>query len=233
MSGQVSKGDADSGGLRGAARTEPEAADLVFAMCHEISNAVAAIRLQAHLIDDELDAKGLALATVELDDLAARASALLALVRPVLAEVNGASLPMQGGAILAALSQTLDEHGGRGARLRIESASDLPEVHADPEVMHYLLVAQVFCALEALPSGGSLRVSTAQEGAELLFVVEDDGPAEAEPSDWRGQSLRGRSLVCAITDQVLRKQGGRFSFERRGELTRAEFRLPLRDGVGS
>ena len=34
-------------------------ANLVYAMCHEISNLVAAIRLQAHLLDEDLDARGL------------------------------------------------------------------------------------------------------------------------------------------------------------------------------
>ena len=67
--------------------------NLVFALCHEISNLVAAIRLQAHLLDEELDARGLAVSSLEIDDLSARCAALLALVRPVLNEVAATAVP--------------------------------------------------------------------------------------------------------------------------------------------
>jgi signal transduction histidine kinase len=195
-------------------------------MCHEISNSVAAVRLQAHLIDEELDAKALAVASVELDDLAARSSALLALVRPVLDEPRRISLPTKGDAVFAALSRTLSEQGGRGARLCFESDRGLPAMLADPEVIHFLLLAQVFCALDAVAPGGTVRLGATRKGAELLFVVEDDGTLDEEQIDWRGQSLRGRSLACAVADHVLAKRGGRFTLERRGGLTRAELCLP-------
>jgi nitrogen-specific signal transduction histidine kinase len=211
------------------AGSEPGAAELIFAMCHEIGNAMAAVRLQAHLLDDELDAKSLALASLVIDDMAARSSALLALVRPVLAESGGASLPTKGDAIFAALARALEEHGGRGASLRFESESDLPEVSADPEVIHFLILAQVFCALEAVQPRGSVRVSAAREGSELVFAVEDDGLLDDEEIDWRSQSLRGRSLACAVADHVLRKQNGRFGLARRGDLNRAELRLPVEE----
>jgi len=227
MGGSSSRGGAASSGACGEGHVAPGAPELVFAMCHEIGNVVAAIRLQAHLIDEELDAKALALASVELDDLAARSSALLALVRPVLEETKSISLPMKGDAIVIALSRTLAEQGGRGAKLRWDSESGLPEVLADPEVIHFLLVAQVFCALEAVAPGGSVRLCATEEGAELLLAVEDDGDLDEEQIDWRGQSLRGRSLACAVADHVLARQGGRFSLERRDGLTRAEFRLPV------
>ena len=55
MSGSVSQDGAASGGGSDPGRADPAAVELVFAMCHEISNAVTAIRLQAHLIDEELD----------------------------------------------------------------------------------------------------------------------------------------------------------------------------------
>ena len=64
---------------------EDEVSRLVLSICHEAGNLVGAIRLNAHFVDDRLSALELAAASVEIDDLSARISSLLALVRPLVA----------------------------------------------------------------------------------------------------------------------------------------------------
>ena len=97
-----------------------DSAALVFAMCHEISNLVAAMRLQAHLLDEELDARGLAVASLEIDDLSARTASLLALVRPVLTEPLKDVPPIAAGVIALGFERALTEYGERGFEIVFE-----------------------------------------------------------------------------------------------------------------
>ena len=52
---------------------------LAFAIAHEIGNHLAGIRLEAHLLDEALGARGLAKASLAIDSLAGQAAPLLAL----------------------------------------------------------------------------------------------------------------------------------------------------------
>ncbi len=87
---------------------------LVFAIGHEVANHLGGIRLQAHLIDEDLDALGLAKTSVEIDALAGRAAPLLALLRPILSERPDPSPPVAWASLLAGLRRQLDDEGTRG-----------------------------------------------------------------------------------------------------------------------
>jgi signal transduction histidine kinase len=203
-----------------------EARQLVFAMCHEISNLGAAVRLHAHLLDDELDPRGVALASIEIDDSSARSGALLALVRPVLSQPSEESNHAEAEVIVLGLQRAIDEHGGRGVTLSVESPDGLPKVHADPQIMHYLLLTHLYGAIDSAGSGGEVRVVVESGDDEVCFALEDSGPVDEQHLGWKEAAQRGRPLSCAIADYVLKKFGGRIEVERAAKGTRTSIRVP-------
>ncbi len=203
-----------------------DSANLVFAMCHEISNLVAAVRLQAHLLDEELDARGLAVASLEIDDLSARSAALLALVRPVLSEPP-AEISSIGAAVIAVgFERALDEYGGRVFDIAFDIPDELPEVRAEPEVFHYILLCQAYGAMEAMGKDGSLRIEVSTSEKEVVFAIEDKAREDAQHLEWWNAALRGRALECALANHILAKRGARFEVRRQGECNRTEIAAP-------
>ena len=73
--------------------------ELAFAIAHEVGNHLGGIRLQAHLLDDELDAREMAQASVLIDGLAGRSGPLLSLLRPLLAADWRGAVPLWAGFI--------------------------------------------------------------------------------------------------------------------------------------
>jgi signal transduction histidine kinase len=218
--------------------------NLAFAMCHEISNLVAAVRLQAHLLDEELDARGLAVSSLVIDDLSARSAALLALIRPVLSEVVEPSTssefdsnfksgsgclgisPILAGVIAHGFERALAEHGGRGIEIEFDIEDDLPEVLVDSEVLHYILLMHAYGAMEAMENGGTIRVEVVAREKEVVFAIEDRAPEDPDLVQWRGASRRGRALECAVADHILAKRGARFDVSRHGDSNRTEICPP-------
>ncbi len=203
-----------------------DSATLVFAMCHEISNLVAAVRLQAHLLDEELDARGLAVASLEIDDLSARTASLLALVRPVLTGPLDDVPPIAAGVIALGLERAMAEYGERGFEIAFETEPELPEVRAEPEVFHYILLCHAYGAMEAMENGGRLRIEVTAAEKEVVFAVEDHAPADEQHLAWWESSLRGRVLECAVAHHILAKRGARFEVKRIGDCTRTEIAAP-------
>ncbi len=206
-----------------------DSVNLVAAMCHEISNLVAAVRLRAHLLDEDLDTRGLAVASLEIDDLSARSATLLALVRPVLVAPLEEIPPIGAGVIALGFERALAEYGGRGFEIVFETEPLLPEVRAEPEVFHYILLCHAYGAMEAMgttDSGGRIRIEVVAAEKEVIFAIEDQAPADAEHLSWWEASLRGRALESAMANYILSRRGARFDVQRRGDWNRTEISAP-------
>jgi nitrogen-specific signal transduction histidine kinase len=206
-----------------------DSANLVFAICHEISNLVAAVRLKAHLLDEDLDTRGLAVASLEIDDLSARSATLLALVRPVLVAPSEEIPPIGAGVIALGFERALAEYGGRGLEIVFEIEPQLPDVRAESEVFHYLLLCHAYGAMEAMGTadmGGRIRIEVSSSEKEVVFAVEDQAPADEEHLKWWKSNLRGRALESALANYVLTKRGARFEVQRRGDCNRTEIVAP-------
>jgi signal transduction histidine kinase len=198
---------------------------LVFAMCHEISNLIGAVRLRAHLLNEDQGPRELGVASLEIDDLSARSSALLALFRPILSPPDEAE-EIAAETVVLGIERELEEHGGRGVELTVEAGHDLPALRANPEIYHYLLVSQLLGAIDAAGAGGSVRLVVEAREGEVVFAVEDSGEADDQMLEWWKSSLRGRVLGCALADHILSRRGGRFAVLREKESTRAEICAP-------
>ncbi len=205
-----------------------EARELVFAIVHEVGNLVAAVRLQAHLIDEDLGPAGLGRASLELETIGARSSGLLALVRPLLidgAQAAGAKV----GAVLRGVEETLRDVGTRGTALEVAVEPGLPEIGGDTQVLHYLVSLVAAGALEVLGGAGRLRLVAGMDEGQVVLSVEDDGEKDPELAHWERGARRGRVLGCAIAAELLGRVGGRVVVDRRGGQTRVRLILPSAD----
>jgi nitrogen-specific signal transduction histidine kinase len=203
-----------------------EGTELVLALCHEIGNLMGAIRLHAHLLDDDMGPRDLAMLSVDLDDLSARSSALLAHMRPLLLPGPRALDDVKPEALLSGLQELMEDHGGRGAVLAFSAEDSLPTLRTDQEVIHHLLLSLLYVTLETTSSTGSvsLRAEAREDG--VAFVLEDDGDVDEDPTLWRDQMKRGRPLVCSVASEILRRRGGRLEVERSAGITRIALLLP-------
>jgi hypothetical protein len=89
--------------------------------------------------------------------------------------------------------------------VELKSALDLPGVAIDGEILHHLLMADLFAALESLPGGERVRVLAEPSPDGVAFVLEV--PGEATP-DAPALKLTGRALTHALAAEILGKRGG-------------------------
>jgi len=186
--------------------------ELVFALCHEIGNLLAAIRLHGRWRDPDTG--------LRLSGLAGRAGALLALIRPLLSPGCAETRRFDPLELIDALRPALDDPDDPRLRIDLGSAAALPPVVADGETLCQLLLAELFAALEDLPEGEQLRLGAVALGDAVAFVLEDRlGRA-------RGAAA-GRRLVWDVAEVVLAGWGGRFARETSGDAQRVAFQVPV------
>jgi signal transduction histidine kinase len=212
-----------------AADRAASARTLVLAMAHEIGNHLGAIRLEAHLLDEDLDPRSLARASVEIDGLAGRAGPLLALLRPLLSptvpttpasgQAAEAAAAPAWSSLLAGIAQHYADEGTRGVSLAIEERvnPDWPAPTAD--WLHSLLIALLDATLAVMPSQGSIRLDVAARNGPILLAIEDDGPEEDLSNE---AALRGRPLAVALARELLLLVGGHVETSRGAGGTRVE-----------
>jgi len=203
-----------------------EDAELVFSLCHELGNMMGALRLHAHLLDDDMVPKDLARTAVDLDDLSARSAALLSLIRPLLsmdvraAEVVSVSLLVQN------LEGIMAGYGARGTNLSFSVDGDLPPIRIDVGMMQRLIQSFFYFALDSASRTGSVWMRAEARGTDVALIIEDDGPPGEDPAGYRDQMRRGRPLLCCVAESILQKRDGRFEAQRSGDRTVITLILP-------
>lgn len=177
--------------------------DLLFAICHEVGNILAGIRLRGQVVDEESGAR--------ISELTDRAGSLVALVRPLLSNPPPSVPVLDPIEVLEALKRGLDDVDGARVRVELESALDLPDVAIDGETLHHLLMADLFAALENLPAGERVRVVAQPSPDGVAFVLEVPGEVTPEASALK---LTGRALTHALAAAILGKRGGSVAVSR-------------------
>ena len=205
--------------------------DLLNALCHEMGNVVGALRLEAHLIDQEMSPRDLATTRAELDGLAARLTALLSLMRPLTSDgprrVDQIRLVDLVGSVERAAEALLVP----GVDVEFMSPPDDWLIEVDAHVIESRVSSLLYLSVENVRPKGAVRVRTERNGREVGIFVEDGAPVDEDPAQWSEQAKRGRPLLCAISDDVLRKRGGRVVAERDGDQTRVELWWPLAESA--
>ncbi len=201
---------------------------LLFALCHEMGNLVGAIRLQTHLLDQEMSPRDLVAARSEIDVLGARVSALLTLVRPV--EAGAASAPGEGidpNDALAVVEHGLETFMLPGVRIELVRGGPGRRLRVDRNAVQALITSFVHLAIEQVRPSGRVRVGIEHRAGRGAFVIEDDGPADPGLVGWRDEPLRGRTLLCAIASHVAESVGGEVHAETAASGSRVELWLPF------
>ena len=200
--------------------------DLVRALCHDVGNLLAAVRLSAHLHPSAGTEAERVAASREIEELAAQAGSLLAHVRPLLAGSSIGRLRVSPGEVLSAVTRALKDREMGNATLSIARGRSLPDVRVDPDALYHLLLTLIRGSLEAVAPDGRVRVSARHQGRRVILSVIDSGrQIDLDELRW-GSAPSGRELAVRIADAVLRLMGGRASaeLERRG--TRVDLFLP-------
>ena len=200
--------------------------DLVRALCHDVGNLLAAVRLSAHLLANDIAETDRLAVSRDVEDLAALAGALLAHVRPLLAGATLARVRVAPAEVLTALTRALQDRRTGGATLSIARGRNLPDVRVDPDALYHLLLTLVHGSLEAAAPSGRVRVSAKHRGRRVILSVSDDGRQVDIDELRRGSTPRGRELAIRVADAVLRLMGGRAAAELQRRGTRIDLFLP-------
>jgi two-component system nitrogen regulation sensor histidine kinase NtrY len=121
-----------------------------------------------------------------------------------------------------------------GIALEHDVAPDLPRVNVDRDQILQVLLNLVRNAVEAMGSGGTLRILARREGSEVAISVSDTGPGirpEDLPSVFEPYFTTkesGTGLGLAIADRIVREHSGRIDVRSRpGEGATFTMRLPV------
>jgi len=103
--------------------------------------------------------------------------------------------------------------------VRIELADTLPEISADPDLLHRALQNLVLNAIDAMPQGGELTIRTSNRGDRVELSVSDTGSGLTQEECGRlftpyyTTKQHGTGLGLAIVQSVVSDHGGKISVE--------------------
>lgn len=190
-------------------------------VAHEIRNPLSAIGLNTELLEDELDdaaqdsseARALLRAIAnEIERLTEVTEGYLQLTRPPQAQIEAVDLHAAIRDLLSMLGPELRAHQVN-VELRFEDGPDTV-VQADAGQLRQALLNVLRNAREAMPSGGSIRITTRKSGGYIVIDVEDEG--EGIPEDVGARVFEpffttkdeGTGLGLSLTLQFIREQNG-------------------------
>jgi two-component system nitrogen regulation sensor histidine kinase NtrY len=103
--------------------------------------------------------------------------------------------------------------------VRTELAEALPEISADPDLLHRALQNLVLNAIDAMPQGGELAIRTGTTGDRVELSVSDTGSGLTQEECGRlftpyyTTKQHGTGLGLAIVQSVVSDHGGKISVE--------------------
>ena len=106
---------------------------------------------------------------------------------------------------------------GKRIDFKLELAEQMPEIAADPDLLHRALSNLVLNALDAMPDGGKLSIRTYQKGGLACIEISDSGvgltPEECQRlfTPYYTTKTHGTGLGLAIVQSVISDHGGRIS----------------------
>jgi two-component system sensor histidine kinase HydH len=202
------------------------------AVAHGIRNPLASIRSSAELaaLEDEEGTRRC------LADIQREADRVERWVRDLLLQARGEQVALAAVDVNLVLAEAARSFQGAAARQGVAlqvTPGSVPPVRAEAGALAQAVDNLVANAIEAMPEGGRLTISsaTAAAGREVEIVIADTGhglPRNAQ----RGGGLffstkpRGTGLGLVLTRRILERHAGSLTLESGGGGTRAILRLP-------
>jgi signal transduction histidine kinase len=210
---------------------------LVAQLSHEINNPIYNIQNCLEVLDRRGDKHDpnrefLELAREELQRMAVLTRQLLDQSRPLSEAATAVDLNAVVQRVLTLARTRLEAHH---VRVDLELDPDLPTVVAHADAMQQVLVNLVENAVDAMPGGGTLHVSSSSQDEAVELVVRDTGagiapehlPHVFEAFYTTKPGVRGIGLGLFVSEGIVRGHRGQLSVESRGgEGTRFTVRLP-------
>ena len=211
-------------------RVEQVRRDFVANVSHELRTPLASVKsvietLQGGALEDEATAREfLARADVEIDRLVQMVEELLELSRIESGEVPFDQQPVEMGNVLAEAVERLRPQAERqGLNLTLAVSPGLPPVVGDAERLGRVAVNLLQNAIKFTPAGGSIRVSAALAGGDVMVRVSDTGTGIA-PEELprvferfykadRSRGSIGTGLGLAVVRHTVEAHGGSVSAE--------------------
>jgi len=194
----------------------------VLALAHEIGNLLAATRLHAHLIDDDATAAELAKISATIGELSSRMGSLLAQIRPLVSPVPDRAPNIDPIEVLDGVRRGIEESCDQRVAVDLDSAAGLPMAVIDPEPLHHILLTSIYQALEESEPAGRVAVSAFARAESIVFAVDDESKFEA----LAGGALKGRALLQAVANAILRPRGAQIAIRSLGAGNRVELAVP-------
>ncbi len=205
-------------------------------IAHEIKNPLAIMGgfakqlLRATVLDDKAKQK-LGIISEEVDRLEKMVAEMRNFVRRPPAR-------MQFGHIDATLHEALelfrDAFKERHIKLRRVGKDRLPGFNLDPDQMHQVLINLLKNAMEAMPQGGELTVTTRKRGANLEIAIQDTGVGMTQEvvanlfQPYFTTKEAGTGLGLAVCQSIIQEHGGLISVESApGQGSTFTIRLPI------
>jgi two-component system, NtrC family, nitrogen regulation sensor histidine kinase NtrY len=139
------------------------------------------------------------------------------------------------GRIIALHEAQFSAPGRAQVTARVELDSTLPEIDADPELLHRVFANLVLNAMDAMPQGGTLSLRTLQQGDRIRIEVSDSGvgltPEESARlfTPYYTTKQHGTGLGLAIAQSVISDHHGTITVESvQGHGAKFVIELPLR-----
>jgi signal transduction histidine kinase len=213
--------------------------EMAAAVAHGMRNPLASLRASAQLARRHPEAatarEQLDAIVEQVDRLDRRISHLLSFARPAPYHPLVERLPQLVDGLIPSFAEPLKE---RKVELELDLPSELPEVRVDPMQLEQAIVEIVSNAIDAMPSGGTLRIAAragrGEDGQnEVVLEIADTGRGIApevlsqvcEP--FFTTRAEGTGLGLAIAKRYVEQNGGALELESTlGKGTAVRLRLP-------
>ena len=205
-----------------ARRLAHELKNPLFPLQLTVENLVRARKLQPGEFDEVFNESTQTLSSeiANLKTIIGRFSDFSKMPKPVLEQIDAGDVVSR----VSALYSTVAGGGGANIKLETDVAPEAMPLMADPELLHRALSNLVLNAMDAMPNGGTVRISAKPREISIEIRVSDTGegltPEECERlfTPYYTTKQHGTGLGLAIVQSVVADHAGTITVEsRRGE----------------